>query len=202
MLVSSQPETGFEPGSLVFCAPSLEGDAQDRAGLVLILLQKSECNCAVQCDKNLGSCWSCRSLFPDHPLPFPFPNEPGDAGRTAGGSQWTISGEGCPAWAGPCIRALSVCLLNHGSAWSQLCPPLPPPGTSHTAQGEVAPWDVAQLSPQHPGKTQAEKDRKTFRPSTKAWASAAGRASTFLCSTTKGITSTSWVVCRSSFSPL
>ena len=137
MLVSSQPETGFEPGSLVFCAPSLEGDAQDRAGLVLILLQKSECNCAVQCDKNLGSCWSCRSLFPDHPLPFPFPNEPGDAGRTAGGSQWTISGEGCPAWAGPCIRALSVCLLNHGSAWSQLCPPLPPPGTSHTAQGEV-----------------------------------------------------------------
>lgn len=27
--------------------------------------------------------------------------------------------------AGPCIRALSVCLLNHSSAWSRLCPHLP-----------------------------------------------------------------------------
>ena len=85
LLMSSQPETGFEPRSFVFCEPNLEGDAQDRAGLVLILLQKSECNCAVQCDKNLGSRWSCRSLFPDHrPPPFPFlmsPETP--AGRRA-----------------------------------------------------------------------------------------------------------------------
>lgn len=111
-----------------------EGDARDRTDLVQIYLPQRERMCAVQCDKHLGSRWSCTRLFPDplppFPFPFPFPNEPRDAGWTAGGSQWTISGEGCPAWAGPCIRALSVCLLNHSSPGASAAPPLspPPPG--------------------------------------------------------------------------
>lgn len=49
---------GFEPRSCVLSKPSLEGDARDGTDLVLILLSRSECNCAVQCDKNLGSRWS------------------------------------------------------------------------------------------------------------------------------------------------
>lgn len=49
---------GFEPRSGVLSKPSLEGDAQAGTDLVLILLSRSECNCAVQCDKNLGSRWS------------------------------------------------------------------------------------------------------------------------------------------------
>lgn len=133
--------------------------------------------------------WSCRRLFPDPPLPFP--NEPRDAGRTAGGSQWTISGEGCPAWAGPCIRALSVCLLNHSSPGAGAAPLLPPLGR-RTQLLARRPLGCNSAQPTASGENTGRERQEDIPAQHKGPASAAGRAGgTFLCSTTKGITSTS-----------
>lgn len=64
------------------------------------------------------------------------------------------------------------CLLIKSQLGLEPALSLPPPGTLHTSLSAVTSWEAAQGGRwggvrQGEGETQAEKDRKTFRPSQK-----------------------------------